>query len=129
MSLRELVYGHTVGDPGVAAIIVARCYPDRLPDSATLPCVSFIARVSAVDTDTRHHEGAPDRVVSRVQLNAYAETGDGAEALAAALIAAWSGYQSLPSIGYVQVANVIDDWDAGLERYRTIIDLMIEGGV
>lgn len=126
MSFRELVYGHTVGSAAIAAIIGTRCYPDRLPDGVTLPCVSYVARVSESGEATRHHEGPSDRVVNRVQFNAYAETGDEAEALAAAIIAAWDGYQSLPAIGSAQVENVIDTWDTGLERHRTIIDVMME---
>jgi len=127
VGLRSTIYGHTTGSAAVAAIISDRCYPDRLPDGVVLPCVSFVARVSDNDREYRTHDTGPvERTVTRVQLNVYAETGDGAEALTNALVAAWSGWRALPEIGSVQVDNVIVSWEPQLERHRTIIDLMVE---
>ena len=126
-SLRELVFDRCTGHAGTAALIGTRCYPDRLPQNVTLPCVVYSAPVSDVDTEYRTHEPVMvPRSVARVQIDAYAETGDGAEALANALVAAWSGHQSLPDIGPCQVQNRIATWETGTERYRTIIDVLVD---
>lgn len=127
MSLRALVYEHIVSDATVAALIGSRCYPERLPQTVTLPCVVYSAPVSDVDSEYRTHEPVMvPRSVARVQIDAYAETGDGAEALADALVAAWSGHQNLPDVGPCQVQNRIATWETGTERHRTIIDVLVD---
>lgn len=126
MTLRSTVYDTITGGATVAALIGTRCYPDRLPQNVTLPAVVF-SKVSDVDGIYRTHDiGQRPRTIVRIQLSVYAETGDGAAELGAALIALWSGYQALPDIGQAEVENVIATYEPALDRHRTIIDVMLD---
>lgn len=126
-SLRELVFDRCTGHAGTAALVGTRCYPDRLPENVTLPAVSFVARISEADELYRTHDlGKVPRAVARVQLNAYAETGDGADALATQLVDAWSGYQDGCDIGGAQIAGRVDTYEQALNYHRAIVDVLVD---
>jgi hypothetical protein len=132
MTLREVVYDRCVGFAGLAALIGARCYPERVPENATFPLVTFLAPVSRVDTTYRTHsnENVPvTRAVSRVQINAFGETGDSAEAVADQVVQAWSGYKSGCTVGYAFIANRLQNREDALDNFRAIVDVMIEHSV
>ncbi len=127
MTLREVVYARCTAHAGTAALIGTRCYPERLPEGVTYPAISYIAPVSSVDADYRDHDSTPvERTVSRVQLNCYDETGDGAAALADQVQAAWSGYSSACVVGYAFVANRISTREDPINAYRMIVDVTVE---
>lgn len=127
MGLRKTVYDRCVGYAGISALISTRCYPDQVPENATYPLIVYHAPVSDDDADLRVHGEGTNRTTSRVQFDCWAETGDGAEALATQVIAAWNGYRSGCAVGYAFIAgNVADGWDTGQREYRQIVDVIIE---
>jgi hypothetical protein len=127
MGLRKTVYDRCVGYSGLSALISTRCYPDQVPENATYPLIVYHAPVSDDDADIRTHDGATGRTTSRVQLDCWAATGDGAEALAAQAINAWNGYSSGCAVGYAFIANTISDgWETGQREYRQIVDVIVE---
>lgn len=71
-----------IADTAVKAIIVARVYPDRLPQSPTLPAVVYNV-VSGVDEC--HLGGLVGVAHARVQVDCYATTRAAANALATAV--------------------------------------------
>ena len=126
MTLRETVYDRCTGHAGTAALIGTRCYPDRLPEDVIYPALVFF-RVSANDSLTRDFDGGPTaREVSRVQFDCYGETGDGAAALADQIRQAWHGYSDGCTIGYAWQVNRIMTREDAINRYRAIVDVMIE---
>lgn len=86
---------------GVSSLIGTRAYPAKLPQNPTLPAITF-ARVSGPRDYT--HSGESGLAEGRVQFDCWATTYKGAKALAAALIAALSGY--LGTSASVEVASV-----------------------
>lgn len=132
MTLRETVFARCTTHAGMTALIGDRCYPERLPENAVFPAISFIAPVSMDTGPYRTHDNANSpvtRAVSRVQLNCYAETGDDAEALAAQAVQAWSGYRVNCTIGYSFVVNTIASREDAINAYRFIVDVMMEHAV
>jgi len=129
MTLRTVVYDRCVGHAGIAALVGIRVYPDRLPEDVTYPAITYLAPVSENGATYRTHDGAGGRKESRVQFNSYAETGDGADALADQVRVAWDGYQDGCTVGRAfQVARRITREDS-LNVYRGISDVMIEHSV
>jgi len=126
MTLRTIVYDRCVGHAGIAALVVARVYPNRLPEDVTYPAITY-SRVSTTTADYRTQDGGPaPREVARVQINCYALTGDGAAALADQVRAAWDGWSDDCDIGYAFQANRIMTREDTLKAYRVIVDIMVE---
>lgn len=128
MTLRITVFTRCTNHAGMEALIGTRCYPDRIPEAPTFPLVVY-HRVSTDDTPYRDHDAPTDREVTRVQLDCYASTSDGAAALAAQARAAWDGYRSGTAVGYAFQANRIATREAALNAYRQIVDVMVEHAV
>ena len=129
MGLRSTIYDAVTGDTTIAALIGTRCYPNRLPEDASFPAVVY-GQVSEDDSRYRDHTAseAVGRAVARVQFSAYAATGDGAAALADALVALWSGYQDGCTVGMAQVANRLETVEPAINRHRHIVDVLIDYG-
>lgn len=126
MNLRTDLRTAILGDQAVVALISDRCYPDRLPQGATFPCVVFLVRTSEDDSEYRTHDLVPvSRAVARSQVSAYAGTGDEAAQLAAHLVAFLSNYRG-GCIGHVVIANRIDTIETSVDRFRNIIDLLVD---
>jgi len=127
MTLRTEIYDRCTTHAGTAALIGTRCYPERLPENVVYPAVRFLAPVSRDDSTYRTHDtGKVPRAVSRVQIDCFASTGTGAAALADQIVNAWSGYRDACTIGYAQIANRIATREDAVNRYRTIVDVMVE---
>ena len=124
-TLRESIFTRCTTEATLAALINTRCYPVLLPDGVDLPALSY-RQISEDDSEYRTHGEATDRMVTRVSFDVWAETSDDAAELADALVAAWSGYQNMPDVGYGQIASRMDDFETGLNRFRTIVDVFIE---
>lgn len=125
MALHREVYNRCTTYPPLAALISDRCYPIRLPQAATIPAVTF-SQISEDDYDYRAHGEATPRAVGRVTFDCWGETADDSIAVADALVNAWSGYQALPGIGWGQIVLRQDNYEEGMGRYRTIVDVHIE---
>lgn len=132
MTLRTVVLDRCTGHAGLAALIGTRCYPERLIENTEYPAVTFIAPVSRADATYRTHSNVNSpvtRAVSRVQLNCFDSTGDGAEALADQAVQAWSGFKDGCDVGYAFIANRIQNREDALKSFRAIVDVTIEHAV
>jgi len=125
-SLRQLVYARCTGYAPLAALISARCYPDRVPENATYPLVVYHAPISSDDTDYRTHDNGTGRTQDTVQFDCYATTGADAETVSDQVVAAWNGYKSGCDIGFSFVTNRIADRQDDIREYRQIVDALIE---
>lgn len=76
---------YLLANAGVAALIVARMYPDALPQKATLPAVVYYC-ISATHVESLG--GIKDAGTCRVQLDAHAVTRLAADAVGDAIVAA-----------------------------------------
>lgn len=128
MGLRETVYSRCTTHAGMAALIAARCFPDRVPERPTFPLVVY-HRVSTDNSTYRDHDAPTDREVSRIQLDCYASTSDGAAALADQARAAFDGWHSGSAVGYAFQANRIATREDALNCYRQIVDVIVEHSV
>jgi len=126
--LRQAIYEVCRDDPGIAHQVGDRIYPERLPDDVVLPAIAFLAYVSEIDELYRTHDlGLVGRTQTRAQLDIYAETGDDAETVTDAVVAAWSGLRDpARGIGMAQVDNRIHTYEPALNRHRVIVDLLID---
>lgn len=128
--IRTLVFDRCTTFAGISALIGLRCFSNLLPEKVVLPAISYIAPVSRDDSGYRTHDQAVvGRAVSRVQINAYDKTGDGAEALADQIVLGWSGHKNGCTIGYAFVANRISVFEESINMWREIVDVMVEHGV
>jgi len=129
-TLRETIFDRTTTYAGTEALIDDRCYPDKLPEGATFPLIVFHI-ISHANATYRTHDqtGRAPRGVSLVQFDCYAVTGDGADALAAQVVAAWDGYSSGDcEIGYAFLQNQLSDPSEDQDKYREIVEVSIEHG-
>jgi hypothetical protein len=80
VTVEEAIRARVVGLPAVVAIVTARVYLDKLPQSPAYPCV----RVQLVDSDEGQHlRGANGVQQARVQVDAYAQEASGLDPYAA----------------------------------------------
>lgn len=126
MGVAASVYSRNTTHSGVSNLIGDRCYPQRMPDKVELPCVVFYVISAPPNEYSDHDASPPDRWVSRVQMDAYADTRSDAEDVKSALFSAWEGYRSGTAVGWARVANMLDDYEPGLNRYRKIVEVVID---
>ena len=74
---------------GVTNLISTRMYPDNLPENHTLPCAVYYV---ISDVKEHHLGGAAALATVRIQVDCYAATRTGANALAEAIRDAADGY-------------------------------------
>lgn len=102
-----------IADTAVKAIVVARVYPDRLPQSPTLPaCVYHVVS----GTDEVHLGGLVGVAHARLQVDCYATTRAAANALATAVRNALCASTGRGTWGTVYVCGATPQ---GGERYDT----------
>ena len=115
----------TGGHAGLSALIGARCYPQRLPEGPTLPALTY-AVVSSPPNEYQDHDGSPDRWRYRVQLDGYAEDPDSSASLGAQMLAAFAAWSSGTAVGSSLVANAFETYEPALNRYRQVVDVVID---
>ena len=125
MGLRETIYSRCTTHAGTKALVTARVYPDLVPEDPTWPLIVY-HRVSANDGDYRDHDAPTTREISRVQLDCYDDTSDGAADLADQVQAAFNGWSSGSAVGWAFKANRVAGYDVALKAYRQVVDVMIE---
>lgn len=128
MSLRETIYSRCTTHAGTAALVGTRVYPDLVPEDPTWPLIVY-HRISGDDSAYRDHDAPTTREVSRVQLDCYDNTSDGAADLADQVQAAFNGWHSGSTVGWAFKANRIADYDTALKAYKQIVDVMIEHAI
>lgn len=132
MTLRQIVFARCTTHVGLSALIGTRCYPERVPENAVFPQVTFLAPVSRTDDEYRTHDNVNnpvERAKSRVQLNCWGATGDAAELVADQAVQAWSGYRDDCTVGSAFIANRLQNREDGLRKFRAIVDVMIDHSV
>ena len=102
-----------VGTAAVAALLGTRVYPDRLPQTTTLPAAVYYG-VSGVDEPKL--SGLLGQAQQRLQVDAYAETRLAANSLALAIRDAVTSSWGRSSWGTVVVNGCVPE---GGERYDT----------
>ena len=99
MTLEEALYAYLSIEPGLAALISDRIYPVALPQTPTLPAVTYM-RVSA---PTLQDFSGTIKRLARMQFDAWSTSYDEAHQVNDALIAALDNYSGLMGgVGGVQ---------------------------
>jgi hypothetical protein len=115
----------TGGHAGLSALIGTRCWPQRLEADANLPAMTY-SIVSSPPSDYQDHDGGPDRWVYRVQLDGYADDPDSAASLGAQMLAAFAAWSSGTAVGSSLVQNHFETYEPALNRYRQVVDVVID---
>lgn len=115
----------TSGHAGLSALISTRCYPVRLVEGATLPAMSY-QFISSPPSGYRDHDGSPDRWLYRVQLDGWDISHDKAKALGDQMFAAFEGWQNGTAVGACHVENHLSDYDTALNKFRYLVEIVID---
>jgi len=108
-------------DAVVTGLIVARYYPDPLPQDSTLPAITYMV------VSNPRHPNLPF-AFPRVQVTCWAETRDGARAVAKAIIDKadrWKGVQSGVHFKRVSKQNDLDIYDPERKLYKVPVDFKL----
>jgi hypothetical protein len=112
------------GYMGLLALVSTRVYINRIPQEATLPCVT-LHRVSTPRVHSHDSSGMTGTAYPRFQIDAWATTYSVAKAITDQLRAALNGYKGTITSGANSVtvqSSLVDDerydpdLNAGLER-------------
>ena len=121
MRLGTLLYSKLTGDSGVSALVSTRVYPVLMPQSPTLPAVSY-QRISNTEQD-----GTSTLRETRYQVDCWDDGYEGVQALADAVKSAleeWMDTDQSPSVKMCRVIGELDDYEAETGLYRDSIDIM-----
>ncbi len=117
MTITEALRTHLLGDPAIAALVVARCYPLRLPQKTVLPAIVLML---ISDPRPGHLRGVSGLATARYQVDAYAQTYDGATELGGlcrqrldGFAGEWTDGGSPPVVVYAKVF-----YDTGQDRFE-----------
>ena len=104
MSAHEAIYTRLSGNAAVRAIVDDRIYPARTPQDTTLPKIVFttISQGRAPNT-----AGASGVTNPRIQIDCWADSNAGADALADAVRLALDGYRG--TVASVQIRSCFLD--------------------
>ena len=122
MLLGDMVYTRLTTDATLTAMLSTRVYPSHLPQSPTLPAVTY-AIVSRVPTESN-----TQIFETRVQLDCWATTYDAAHALANLVQKSLRFYRKTDGSGNrilsIYEANQGDAYDDEQEIWRVIVDVI-----
>jgi len=111
----------------ITDLIVARIYPNILPQDPTFPSITY-NRVSGRRV-LKLNPGRSGLAVARFHINCWAETYSAVKALAEEVRIALQGYQGVLSDGVsAQAVHFYGDWDqyeSETHEYRVIMDFEI----
>lgn len=122
MSMETDVRSLILSDGGVSALIGARLYPLRLPQDVTLPAATY-QRI--VTTPHNTLTGAHGSATALLQLDSYAPTYGGAEALSEALMTAIDGVTQSGDLQAILTSNLLPLYDVDLSAYRVMTEFRI----
>jgi hypothetical protein len=126
MSIEARLYSQLTTHTGLKALIVARVTPSQLPQTPTLPAVTYL-RVSTAPTQTR--DANPHTYAQvRFQIDGWATTFDGMVALRKQIRAAMGAWRVTTAGTRVDVALLVGDVDileAEPDRWRCTLDYMV----
>ena len=125
MSIEDGLHTHLLADGDVAALVVARVYPLKLPQSPTYPALTY-----EIISDIPHRslDGDSDREQVRARIHCWAATYVGAVDLAAKVrtaVADFSGTMGTVAVSSVKFETWNDIFEDVPEVYRRVTDFMI----
>lgn len=119
----DMLYSRLTTDATLTGTLSTRVYPDHIPQSPTLPAVSYniVSRVPT-ESNTQIFE-------TRVQLDCWASTYDGAHAVANLVQKSLRFYRKTDGNGNrilsIYDANQGDQYDDEQEIWRVIVDVIV----
>lgn len=125
MSIEARLYAALTGHAGLAALIGARVYPVQLPQTPTLPSVTYL-RVSTAPIQHRDNP-TPTYSQARFQIDGWTAGFDAMIALRRQVRFAMGAFQlaSTPRVDVALLAGDRDLLDAEPDRWRCTMDYMI----
>jgi len=126
--IEEGIAAYLIATATVHAVVADRIYHMRIPQGATIPCLTY-QRISTPRILTHDSSGATgDLTNPRFQFDAWAVTIKAAKAITDILRAALHGRTA--ATGGVTVRAILADaeepeWDPGIELYRSRSDYII----
>lgn len=131
-TLEEGLYSYLSAYAGLTALISTRVYPFKIPQTATLPCMTY-QRVSTPRFHVMDTSGSGgDLAFPRIQFDVWAETYTAAKAITDQLRAALNGKRGSIGSGAstvtIQAALVQDEapeYDSTTNLYRSRSDFII----
>jgi len=121
MIINDAIYTHLIRHAGLAALIVERCYPIRLPQEPTYPAVTY-QRISTVPTYSQDGDSNLDR--GRWQFSCWARTHTAAEAVAAQVrtaLTTWRASYGQPAF----LENQVDFYEPDTDVHHIPVDAII----
>lgn len=127
MSLGPLVRTLLLSDAAIAALVGTRVYPTILPQASTFPAITYqrISRIPVAD----HLSDVGALARPRVQVDSWAGTRDGAEALGEAVRRKLNGYRGpvagSEDVQMIQLDAVRDLYDDDVKLHRHSADYFV----
>ena len=121
MSIGTLLYSHLSADAGISALVGTRIYPVQMPQTPTLPAISY-GRIS-----NTAQFGTTNVRETRYQVDCWAASYASVQSVAMAVKAAleeWTDTDQTPAVKMAWVFSELDDYEAETELYRVSIDIM-----
>jgi hypothetical protein len=119
LTIEEGLYTKLSTTVGITNLISTRVYPNKLPQTVTLPAMTY-QRIDTPRVHSHDSSGSAGTAHPRFQFDCWAETYSGAKAISDALRAALNGYKGTITSGantvVVQGALIQD------ERYDDFAD-------
>ena len=116
---------HLIADAPVTALVVARIYPDILPQKPTYPALTFEI---ISDIPYRALAGDSGREVVRARIHCWAKTAAGRDDLSRKVrtaLADFSGLMGTTAVSSVKFESWNNLYDDVPEVYRRVTDFMI----
>jgi hypothetical protein len=118
--ITQTVYSLLSGTAGITAI-TRSIFPSVVPQKATFPAITY-QRDGAIHMQT--FDGHNSLVESSFQIDCWAKTVSGAEALAAAVKTALIDY-AVPPVNHTRIDNEIQLFEAETELHRVLLQFTI----
>ena len=125
MTIETGLRTHLIADAPVTALVVARIYPDILPQKPTYPALTFEI---ISDIPYRALAGDSSREVVRARIHCWAKTAAGRDDLSRKVrtaLADFSGLMGTTAVSSVKFENWHTLYDDVPEVYRRVADFMI----
>ena len=129
MTVRHSLRARAITHSGLSTLIGTRFYPIRLPETLTLPAARYQVVSSPPSLYRDHESGAPDRSVSRIQIDVLAGSSDRAAAVGDQVVQAFDGWASGTAVGWCRVTNRFEDYDSAFKRYREVVEIEIDHAI
>lgn len=122
MTIQAALYAELTGDATVSGLVSTRIYPLYAPQAAALPYIVY----QLISRETAYaHASATGLQRPRIQVRCVAATYDGAEALAAAVESALSGFNgtlgsggNTASVDAIFLDNELANYDSRLVPFE-----------